>query len=81
VEIQFCCPAKGEQELLSSDWKIEDGPPRRYYKLSRKGARLYADLTANWQSLVDCDIENAGDSRECREVLKHVRTPLQSRPI
>lgn len=42
-----------EQGLLVSEWRIEDGPPRRYYKLSPKGARHYADLTDNWHALVD----------------------------
>jgi DNA-binding PadR family transcriptional regulator len=41
-----------EQGLLVSEWRIEDGPPRRYYKLSPKGARLYAELTDNWHALV-----------------------------
>jgi DNA-binding PadR family transcriptional regulator len=41
-----------EQGLLASDWRIEDGPPRRYYKLNAKGTRLLADLSANWQALV-----------------------------
>ncbi len=41
-----------EQELLASEWRIEDGPPRRYYKLSTKGSRVYTQLAANWQSLV-----------------------------
>jgi PadR family transcriptional regulator len=41
-----------EQGLLASDWRIEDGPPRRYYKLNSKGTRLLTDLTANWQALV-----------------------------
>jgi DNA-binding PadR family transcriptional regulator len=41
-----------EQELLASDWRIENGPPRRYYKLSKKGARLYGDLTESWRALV-----------------------------
>lgn len=42
-----------EQGLLSSDWRIEAGsPPRRYYKLSPKGTRLYSDLTASWNALV-----------------------------
>jgi len=41
-----------EQGLLVSDWRIEDGPPRRYYKLSPKGARFYAELTDSWRALV-----------------------------
>src|SRR5882672_4840462 len=41
-----------EQGLLASDWRIEDGPPRRYYKLNSKGTRLLAGLTENWHALV-----------------------------
>ena len=41
-----------DQGLLVSEWRIEEGPPRRYYKLSPKGSRLYAELTENWQTLV-----------------------------
>ena len=41
-----------EKGLLASDWRVEDGPPRRYYKLNSKGTRLLADLTTNWQTLV-----------------------------
>jgi PadR family transcriptional regulator PadR len=41
-----------EQGLLVSEWRIEEGPPRRYYKLSPKGTRACADLTENWQALV-----------------------------
>lgn len=41
-----------EQGLLASDWRIEEGPPRRYYTLSTKGKRLYADLTESWSELV-----------------------------
>jgi DNA-binding PadR family transcriptional regulator len=41
-----------EQGLLTSDWRINDGPPRRYYKLNPRGIRLLAELTANWHGLV-----------------------------
>src|SRR5690242_182636 len=41
-----------EQELLASEWRIEEGPPRRYYKLSPKGTRLYKELTDSWHALV-----------------------------
>jgi DNA-binding PadR family transcriptional regulator len=40
------------QGLLASEWRIEDGPPRRYYTLSDAGKKLYADLTASWLNLV-----------------------------
>jgi DNA-binding PadR family transcriptional regulator len=41
------------QGLLASEWRIEDGPPRRYYTLSEEGKKLYAGLTVSWRSLVD----------------------------
>jgi PadR family transcriptional regulator PadR len=41
------------QGLLASEWRIEDGPPRRYYTLSAEGKKLYAELTGSWRSLVD----------------------------
>lgn len=39
------------QGLLASEWRIEDGPPRRYYTLSPLGAELYSTLTVAWGSL------------------------------
>ncbi|PJJ63500.1 PadR family transcriptional regulator [Compostimonas suwonensis] len=39
------------QGLLASEWRIEDGPPRRYYQLSAQGAEVYRDLTTAWSSL------------------------------
>ncbi|HEV7689320.1 MAG TPA: PadR family transcriptional regulator [Hyphomonadaceae bacterium] len=39
------------QGLLASEWRIEDGPPRRYYTLSETGKQLYADLTQSWRAL------------------------------
>jgi len=40
------------QGLLASEWRIEDGPPRRYYTLSAEGKKLYAALIVSWRSLV-----------------------------
>ena len=40
------------QGLLASEWRIEDGPPRRYYRLSPAGERVYRDLKASWRGLV-----------------------------
>jgi DNA-binding PadR family transcriptional regulator len=37
--------------LLVSEWRIEDGPPRRYYTLSPQGAQHYQDLSASWSEL------------------------------
>jgi DNA-binding PadR family transcriptional regulator len=39
------------QGLLDSEWRIDDGPPRRYYVLSAHGAGIHRDLTAAWGSL------------------------------
>ena len=52
------------QGLLASEWRIEDGPPRRYYLLSPKGAELLATLTASWRRLnvvVDGLLGEAGE--------------------
>jgi PadR family transcriptional regulator, regulatory protein PadR len=40
------------QGLLASEWRIEDGPPRRYYTLNPEGKKLLADLTTSWRNLV-----------------------------
>lgn len=40
------------QGLLASEWRIEQGPPRRYYTLSAEGAKHYASLSASWSELV-----------------------------
>lgn len=39
------------QGLLDSQWQAENGPPRRYYRLSDRGAALYRELSASWGSL------------------------------
>lgn len=41
-----------KQGLLASEWRIEDGPPRRYYHLNDAGEALLAELTASWKALV-----------------------------
>ena len=41
-----------EQGLLSSEWKIEDGPPRRYYVRTAHGERVFSELSADWRTLV-----------------------------
>jgi PadR family transcriptional regulator PadR len=38
--------------LLVSEWRIVDGPPRRYYTLSPAGAQHYQNLSASWSDLV-----------------------------
>lgn len=39
------------QGLLASEWRLDDGPPRRYYALSDRGTRTYRDLAMAWRSL------------------------------
>jgi PadR family transcriptional regulator, regulatory protein PadR len=41
------------QGLLASEWRIEDGPPRRYYVLSKAGLQLQRKLTVSWRELVE----------------------------
>ena len=40
------------QGFLDSEWRIEDGPPRRYYTLSTKGTQLCKDLIRSWRTLI-----------------------------
>lgn len=39
------------QGLLGSEWRIEDGPPRRYYALNADGRKLLRKLTESWQGM------------------------------
>ncbi len=39
------------QGLLASEWRIEDGPPRRYYTLRPEGLSTLSTLTASWRAL------------------------------
>lgn len=41
------------QGLLQSEWRIEEGPPRRYYALNADGGTLLRKLTASWRGLND----------------------------
>ena len=40
------------QGLLVSEWRIEDGPPRRYYRLNEAGAGSLKRLAGEWRDLV-----------------------------
>jgi PadR family transcriptional regulator, regulatory protein PadR len=51
------------QGLLASEWRIEDGPPRRYYTLSDSGRKLLTDLTQSWRSLVNTVEALIGDEQ------------------
>jgi len=39
------------QGLLTSEWRTDEGAPRRYYVLSAAGRRLLKKLAETWQSL------------------------------
>lgn len=39
------------QGVLASEWRIEEGPPRRYYRLNDAGEALLAELTVTWNAL------------------------------
>jgi len=39
------------QGLLTSEWKIADGPPRRYYALNAEGRALLHKLTESWRGM------------------------------
>ncbi len=39
------------QGVLKSEWKIEDGPPRRYYSLNADGRKLLKKLTESWRGI------------------------------
>jgi PadR family transcriptional regulator PadR len=39
------------QGLLKSEWRIQDGPPRRYYSLNADGRKLLRNLTESWQGM------------------------------
>jgi PadR family transcriptional regulator PadR len=41
------------QGLLKSEWRIENGPPRRYYSLNVDGKKLLKKLTESWQGMND----------------------------
>ena len=51
------------QGLLASEWRIEDGPPRRYYVLSTAGTQLQKRLTASWRGLVETMDNLLGERR------------------
>lgn len=39
------------QELLLSEWNVEESRPRRYYKLSPKGYEVLETLSTEWVNL------------------------------
>ena len=41
------------QGLLKSEWKIEDGPPRRYYRITDAGRLTLHEWVAAWRATRD----------------------------
>ena len=39
-----------EQNLLESEWRVEEPRPRRYYKLNDNGKEMLHNLTEDWRS-------------------------------
>lgn len=39
------------QGLLTSAWRVEDGRPRRYYRISAQGEKTLATVSAEWRAL------------------------------
>lgn len=40
-----------KQGLLASEWRNEDNRKKRFYRLSRDGERILADLFAEWDGI------------------------------
>jgi len=41
------------QGVLASEWRIDEGPPRRYYTLNAEGRKLLKKLTGAWLAMND----------------------------
>ena len=41
-----------DRGLLESEWVVSESRPRRYYKISPTGEKVYTDLKNEWQELV-----------------------------
>jgi PadR family transcriptional regulator PadR len=39
------------QGLLVSDWREEDRRPKRFYRLTSEGRRIFDELSAEWESI------------------------------
>lgn len=41
------------QGVLASEWRIQEGPPRRYYALNAEGTALLERLATAWRGMND----------------------------
>ncbi len=39
------------QGLLRSRWRLEDGRPRRYYRIAPRGEQIEREMAAEWRAL------------------------------
>ena len=42
-----------QQELLESEWRVDETRPRRYYRLNETGQRLLEQLKTEWRKQVE----------------------------
>lgn len=42
-----------KQEILESNWDTDTSKPRKYYKLSEYGKKIYKDLCTEWFKMTD----------------------------
>ncbi len=52
-----------KQKLLESNWDVDTAKPRKYYKLSEDGRKIYDRLCAQWFKLVE-NMDNILKSEE-----------------
>jgi PadR family transcriptional regulator PadR len=72
-----------EQGLLDSDWSIDEGRPRKYYRLSAQGTEVLASLTAQWGRMVKVvdGLLNAFNSVEQGNPVKQGKPIKQGNPV
>jgi len=52
-----------KQEILESNWDTDTAKPRKYYKLSENGKKIYADLCQEWFKITK-NMENILKNKE-----------------
>lgn len=51
-----------KQELLKSEWNVEESRPRRYYQLNEKGEEVFQKLSDEWKKLNNVIVSLIKDS-------------------
>ena len=52
-----------KQEILESNWDTDTAKPRKYYKLSENGKKIYDDLCQEWTKITK-NMENILKNKE-----------------